>query len=159
VTGAVRICDLLSPDAVRIPLKGADRQSVIEELVAAAAATGKVSDPPAALDAVMKREALSGTGLDHGVAVPHARTPTVSELVCALGVSPAGVQFLAPDGLPSRLFFLFLSPERSAGSAIQLLATIAWLSSDRALRSELVAAGSADEAIRLIREKEDRSAV
>ena len=46
----------------------------------------RVSDVAAATEAVLKREASMPTGLDHGIAVPHGRSPSVTGIVGAVAL-------------------------------------------------------------------------
>jgi mannitol/fructose-specific phosphotransferase system IIA component (Ntr-type) len=68
--------------------RAASKREAIEKLVAevAAAAPQRVKDAKGAFEAVMKREELMPTGLDHGIAVPHGRTPDVAGIVGAVAV-------------------------------------------------------------------------
>src|SRR5581483_6031602 len=49
---------------------------------------------------VQAREQSHNTGIGKGWACPHARSPRDGELVCAVGWSPAGIDYGAPDQLP-----------------------------------------------------------
>lgn len=48
----------------------------------------------------MQREALHSTAIGKGWACPHASTKVPGELLCAVGWSPAGIDFAAPDSMP-----------------------------------------------------------
>jgi len=143
------LVDLISVDVVKIPLQTNSKPAVLRELVQVLMDAGKITDVDRALKAVHEREALGSTGLELGIAVPHAKTDTVKTLTLAMGVSPQGVDFSSLDGKPSRLFFLMLAPPNLSGPHIQALADIAKLSRSRSLCDALAAAKSADEVVRL----------
>ncbi|HAR67421.1 MAG TPA: hypothetical protein DCR55_14580 [Lentisphaeria bacterium] len=105
----------LTPEGIVIPLKGADKYAVIEELLAAAVTLGCVNDEAAARKAVLEREASMGTGLEQGIAMPHARTNVVDDLVCILGVHLTGVDFGAFDEMDAQLVALVLAPAEKPG--------------------------------------------
>jgi PTS system fructose-specific IIC component len=153
----MRISDFLTSETVLVPLERNDKPGILEELLDCAVRTGKVTDRRTALAALAGREALASTGLENGVAIPHARTAAVSNLVVGLGISKSGVDFQSLDGKPSRLFFFFLAPEKAAGSEIQLLAWIAFLASDAEFRSRLADASASVEALDLVRKKEEEN--
>jgi fructose PTS system EIIBC or EIIC component len=142
----VRVSELISPETVLIGLDRRDKRGVIEELLACAGRTGKVEDPALALRALARREAVASTALNHGVALPHARSNAVRETILVIGVSSEGVDFQSSDGKPARIFFLLLSPEAAAGPAVQLLAAIARLASDGAFREAMHSAMTPAEA-------------
>jgi mannitol/fructose-specific phosphotransferase system IIA component (Ntr-type) len=90
--------------------------------------------------AVLRREALMGTGIGHGVAVPHARLAGLKAPVVAAGLTLQGVPFESVDAEPVRLIFLVLTPESDQGAQVQILGSIARLVRDPRLRGEALAA-------------------
>jgi len=97
---------------------------VLDELVGLLGDTGVVSDLGAARRDVLAREESMSTGLVDGVAIPHARTTAVSRLVCAIGISPKGVDFDSIDGEPSKVFVLTLSPQSTPAPHVQFMAAL-----------------------------------
>lgn len=146
------LVDLIRPEVVKIPLESGDKPGLIDELVKLLQDAGEIRDWRKAADAVHAREAMGSTGLESGIAVPHAKTDAVSELTLSIGISPRGIEFDAADGKPSHIFFLLLAAPDKSGPHIQALAEIAKLSRSRAFLNSLVRAGSADEVVELFRE-------
>ena len=122
-----------------VDLKATDKEGVLTELMATLARSRHVINHDQALAAVREREASLSTGLQHGVAVPHARTDAVTGLVCAIGVSRNGVDFKALDGKPSRIFVLILSPETRPAPQLQMMSTISRLLDENGRRQVLAA--------------------
>ena len=60
--------------------------------------------------AVLVREAGGSTALGKGWACPHARLGSEGDLVCAVGWSPSGLEYGAPDGRPVRIVAMYLVP-------------------------------------------------
>lgn len=66
------------------------------------------------LEAVLERQRINPPVLGSGVALPHARTPLVDEIVCVASRCVAPVAF-GPEQVPVRLIFLFgIPPHRIA---------------------------------------------
>jgi PTS system nitrogen regulatory IIA component len=64
-----------------------------------------------AIEAIKKREQECNTGIGLGVAVPHVRAKREEgELFCAIGWSPPGIEYGAPDGQPVNLVFMYYIP-------------------------------------------------
>ena len=61
--------------------------------------------------AVLTRERAANTGIGKGWACPHGRNSGEGELVCALGWSPAGIEYGAPDGRPVHLVVMHYVPD------------------------------------------------
>lgn len=100
---------LVRPAYVAPALKGKTRASILRELVKLADSTGLVSDPQELLQSLEEREALCPTGLPGGLAVPHPRhhDPYLfQESFLVVARSMQDIPFGAPDGEPTRLFFL-----------------------------------------------------
>jgi fructose-specific phosphotransferase system IIA component len=146
------LVNLISPETVKVPLLAQDKPGVIDELIQILVDAGKIEDKAKVLDAIHKREALGSTGLEYGIAVPHAKTDAVREINIAIGVAPQGIEFDALDGKPSKLFFLILAAPDQSGPHIEALAEIAKLSKSKAVLNALMGASSADEVVSLFRE-------
>ena len=121
------VINLIEEDIIKIPLEAKTKPDVIKELVDFIKKAGKIEDAESVFRAVMLRENMGSTGLEKGIAVPHAKTHKVNNLVLAIGVSPEGVDFDSLDGEPSKLFFLLIATPQQAGPHIEALSEIARL--------------------------------
>lgn len=146
------IVEMLTPEVIKVPLVSRNKDEVLKELVEILAKAGKISNLERALDAIKKREDMGSTGLEEGIAVPHAKTDTVDKLTMAIGISPDGVEFDALDGKPSHIFFLMLAPPDQSGPHIQALAEIARMARSKAFINALKNAKSSEEVLNLFKE-------
>ena len=121
------VINLSEEDIIKIPLEAKTKPDVIKELVDVLKKAGKIEDAESVFRAVMLRENMGSTGLEKGIAVPHAKTHKVNNLVLAIGVSPEGIDFDSLDGEPSKLFFLLIATPQQAGPHIEALSEIARL--------------------------------
>ena len=122
-------------------LTAATARDVISQLGCLAAERAGL-DSQAVVKAVLDRESLMGTGLGHGVAVPHARLAELRTPVVVVGTVPAGVDFEATDDEPVRLVFLILTPESEPIAQIQILRGIAHLCQTPHLREDAISSQS-----------------
>lgn len=150
----MQLSDLLTPDRVRVPLRGASKEALIEELVGVLADTGAVGDAGGVLEAVRRREEVLSTGVGCGVAIPHGKADGVAELAMAAGVTREPVEYDALDGAPVNLVFLLVGPEDAAGQHVKALSRISRLVRRDDFRCRLAAAQSADEFVALLAEVE-----
>ena len=151
----MKLSTLLGHKNIVVPILSLDKQPVIEELLDAACATGKVTDRAKALQALLEREKLGSTGLEKGLAIPHARTNAVDGIVLAVGIAPDGVEFQAADGNFSNLFFLLIASEAMTTTYIQILALIARMSQQESFRRNLLAAKTPGEVLDLVKKVEE----
>ena len=106
---AALIPELLRRDTIDLSLRSKTPASVIRDMVALAEKTSRVLDPRELLNSIREREALCSTGLPGGLALLHARHLAPYRFdgsFVVLGRTVQPVPFGAPDGRPTRLFFL-----------------------------------------------------
>ncbi len=145
--------DLVKPEIIKVPLEAKSKEGVLRELLQLLVDAGHLKDFDAAYDALLERESKGSTGLENGIAVPHAKTDTVNSLTLAIGIAPEGVDFRALDGNPSTLFFLLLAPTDQSGPHIEALSEIAKVTQSKSFRKMLTHAEDAQEVTELLREE------
>ena len=145
------LIDMVTEKIVKIPLESKDKPDVLRELVQVLKDAGEIDDFDAVLEAVQEREYQGSTGLEKGIAVPHAKTPAVTSLKLAIGIAPEGVDFDALDKQPSKLFFLLVAAPDQSGPHVEALGEIAKLSRSNAFCRALVNADSAADVVELFK--------
>jgi PTS system fructose-specific IIA component len=146
--------DLTNPSLVSVNLAAVERRAAIEELAKLLEADGRVTDVPAYVDAVWDREQeTGGTGMESGIAIPHAKSPAVAQPSVAFGRSEAGVDFGAEDGSTADLIFLIAAPEGADDLHVRVLSRLARRLIHEEFRSALRQAGSPDAVYDIIRKE------
>ncbi len=152
-SNSVVLGHMLSPAAINLDLKGADRDSVLAELVNQ---IPQLAELPEArqilLRALYEREQLHSTGIGDGIALPHSRNALiglVDEPIMVFGRHKRGIPYDAVDSAPARLFFLVVAPTVTQHLAI--LARLSRLLRDPKLRQSFLAADTPEKVIELIR--------
>ena len=149
------LTELLTVDRIKVPLAAADKAAALRELTQLLADLAGVPPEPL-LAAIEERERVLSTGIGHGIAIPHAKSPLVNDLVLVAGTAPAGIPFEALDGEPVRLLFLLIGPEAAAGQPVKALSRIARLVRRESVREALVAAPDAARFQQCLVEAEER---
>jgi fructose-specific phosphotransferase system IIA component len=144
---------LIDEKIVKIPLTSQYKPEVIRELVNILMDAKTIDSADEVLEAIRKREEKSSTGLEDGIAVPHAKTNKVKTLAMAIGISPRGIDFDSMDGKPSQLFFMLLAPLDQSGPHLEALAEIAKLARSRTFCQTLINAKSAREVVNIFNEE------
>lgn len=140
----------LTKDSIKLDLESTSKSGVIEELLDLLVASGKINDRKTALKALLEREKKMSTGMQKGIAIPHAKTDMVDSIVAAIGVKKEGVNFGALDGQPSNIFILTLSPAKRAGPHIQFLAEVSRMLNNDEVRNRVLQANSRNEIIEML---------
>jgi mannitol/fructose-specific phosphotransferase system IIA component (Ntr-type) len=105
----------------RLGLAATTEQEAIEETVALLQDSREISDAGRFLQAVIDRQKINPPLLGNGVALPHARTPVVREIVCVAARCNEEIPF-GPERLPVRLIFLFGVPPDQISQYLALTA-------------------------------------
>lgn len=100
----------------------------------------------AILTGLVEREKSMSTGLECGIALPHAAVDGLGRLVAAIGVFRQGVPFQSIDGGPARIVILLLIPKEKRMAYLPVLAEAARLLSRDAVREQLLAEAAAKSA-------------
>jgi fructose-specific phosphotransferase system IIA component len=122
----MKFVDFVSREAIRTSVDVDDKEQVIRSMATALLESGKISEDQhtSIVEAVLKREELGSTGIGRGVAVPHTKHPSVSELIGTVAVSEEGVDFDSLDGEKVHLLFLLISPPDRPGDHLRALENI-----------------------------------
>jgi PTS system nitrogen regulatory IIA component len=108
------------------------------------------------LDALVEREALSTTGVGHGVAIPHAHVEGLTAMSGIFVRLRPPVQFEAVDEEPVDLIFAILAPPDAGSDHLRTLARVARTLRSPELRLQLRQAQGPD-AIRALFAREPKS--
>ena len=139
--------NLLSAQAILPEMQATERYAAIAELVNLLVAREQipVENRDSVLEALRAREETMSTGIGFGIAIPHASSEHVTEVVAAFGRSSAGIEFEALDNAPVKFVVLFVVPKDQFQTHLRTLAAIAKFLNDRSIRERLGAATTADD--------------
>jgi len=138
-------------DCISVSLKGETKTEIINELVCLLESHGKLLDHDLALKDVFMRENIMSTGMQHGIALPHAKSDGVDSMVVAMGIKKKGIDFESSDGLKSHIFILVISPKTSNGNHVKFLSAISTVLKNERLRKKLINSESPEDVVRLFR--------
>lgn len=93
-------------------VKATSKKQVLEELSNHAAKLCG-GDPADFFNALLEREKIGSTGIGRGVAIPHIKIETITEVMGIFAQLEKGVDFEAVDERPVDLIFVLLAPANS----------------------------------------------
>jgi len=137
---------LLTADQIIPKMEATERWQAIVELIDRLVSSGriKMADREQVLEALKQREETMSTGIGFGIAIPHASSDRVEEVVAAFGRSEVGIEFDSLDNSPVRFIVLFVVPKDQFQTHLRTLAAIAKFLNDRNVRESLSTAASAE---------------
>lgn len=146
----IMLKEALSQDLVTVGLSVRNKQEVIDALLDMLCSTGKVKDRRQALQDILANEQRMSTGLEQGIAIPHAKTDAVDEMIACVAVSDRKIDFESIDHKPAHIFIMTLSPKGQTGPHMKFLAEVSRLLKDKKAREKVVAARDSAELFELL---------
>ncbi|MFC1538666.1 PTS sugar transporter subunit IIA [Candidatus Latescibacterota bacterium] len=121
-------------------LKASDKEECIKKLSALAAKSIKEISEDTIYNAVIERENTVSTGLENGIAIPHARIEGLTDFMIGIAVSKKGIDFKSIDGKKTYIFFILLGPADNAEGHLKIMAQIMRVAKNRNAYREMLAA-------------------
>jgi len=122
----MKFFDFVCFEATIPELQASDRDGAIVELVSSLVEAGKLKKGKCTeiVDKVIQREKEASTGMGKGVAMPHVKHDAVKDVVTVVGLSSAGIDFLALDKQPVYSVILLISPVDNPDKHLQVMESI-----------------------------------
>ncbi len=133
----MRLSDLFSGECVMLDFPPAGKEKLLESIIQHLDSKALIKEYDQALHHVIERENVMSTGIGNGVAIPHAYTDGVEQLVAGFFRTSEGVDFSALDGKAVDLIFIILGPKESRRDHIKVLAKISRLLNHEDFRQAL----------------------
>lgn len=142
--------DILDEDLIIVMENVEDKFTLIEKMVDKTLKKGLIMTREPILHKIREREELESTGVVEGIAIPHARTEAVKDLLLVVAIVKEGIDFQALDGKPVHIVFLIVAPEDAKKKYIQVLARISRMCRQEDFRKALKEARNSSEILRII---------
>ena len=122
----MKFADFVCFKATVPELQARDRDGAIAEIVSSLDKAGKLGKGKCKeiTRAVIKREKEASTGMGKGVAVPHVKHKLVKDVIAAIGLSSAGIDFSALDKQPVYSVILLISPADEPDKHLQAMENV-----------------------------------
>lgn len=147
---AMTLSALITADDVLLPFEASDKWEAIRRLVDHLVDTGRVDakQGESIHEAIVARERSMSTGMERGIAIPHAAVDGIEDVIACLGVLPAdeGLIFESVDGGATHLIVLLVIPRSKKLLHIRTLADIARVLSREEVREAVIASEDGDAA-------------
>lgn len=155
----MKLANLLGADQIILDMKAVDHWPAIEELVDHLVQISLLPEAQreGSLEALKAREEQVSTGIGSGVAIPHAFSDELEEVVAIFGRSKAGIDFEAIDNAPVHYIILFIVPRKDYHLHLRTLAAIAKMFTNCEIRRQLSTAETRDEILTILDSKPSRA--
>jgi mannitol/fructose-specific phosphotransferase system IIA component (Ntr-type) len=151
----MKLSQLLTPSHILPELRSVDRWQALDELLDHLVAVGEFSPEwkEEVKESLHARESMISTGVGGGVAIPHAFSEHIDEVVAVFGRSHQGIDFASQDANVVHFVVLFISPRKSYQKHLHALAAIARMFTKPETRDSMLQARNAEELYQLFRQK------
>jgi len=151
----VQMQAILSPDRVLFLEHPAKRDALLA-LAANLATAPQVKNSHELSLEILKREELMSTAIGRGIAIPHVRLSSITDLVVSVGISRVDIADFNPlDDEPVRLLFMIAAAYNQHAYYLQTLSFVSSMLKKQALRDSLLNAQSAEEAYTVLTAEEN----
>lgn len=154
----MKLAKLLSADQIILDMKAVEHWPSIVELVGHLVTTGQLpaEQEQEMLDAFKAREEQVSTGIGSGIAIPHAFSDHLDNVIAVFGRSKSGIDFEALDNEPVHFIILFIVPRKDYHMHLRTLAAIAKMFTNVEVRRQLGVAETIDDILAIIDAKPTR---
>ncbi len=117
---------VVSSLALNVSLKGQTKEEILYELIDLLIASKQLNLKyrEDAYRDISSREEIMSTGMQDGIALPHAKTKVVDAVVTVIGLSKEGVDFGSLDKKDSQIFILTLASKDNPHAYLQSISEI-----------------------------------
>ena len=154
----MKLAKLLNSNQIILEIKAVEHWPAIVELVGHLVKSGQLpaEQRDEMLEAFKAREELVSTGIGSGVAIPHAFSDYLEDVIAVFGRSRPGIDFEALDNAPVRFIVLFIVPRKDYHLHLRTLAAIAKMFTNKEILRQLGAAESIDEILAIFESRPSR---
>ena len=148
----VQVKNILSPDRI-IFLNHSTKHDALLELANNLSTAPQVKMSNELAVEILKREELMSTAIGRGIAIPHVRLSSVTDLVMSVGISKCDIiDFQAIDDVPVRILFMIAAAYNQHAYYLQTLSFFSSKLKNKELRDALLAVNDPMEAYKLLTE-------
>ncbi|MCF7869946.1 MAG: PTS sugar transporter subunit IIA [Candidatus Omnitrophica bacterium] len=149
------VSGILRKESCILELEANNKKNAISEIGEKLKITKKIKNYPQFIKDVLAREKLGSTGIGNRIAIPHARTNSVKDIVIGFGKTKFGIDFNALDGEKVNLIFLMGANTKQLNLYLRILAEISKLLMNEGFRQTLLEAKNTSKIIDTIKHFEN----
>ena len=146
----VQVRNILSPDRV-VFINHTSKHDALVELADVLATAPQVKDGQELTQEILKREELMSTAIGRGIAIPHVRLSSVTDLVMAIGVCRKPIEdFQTLDDQPVNLLFMIAAAYNQHSYYLKTISHFSAKFKDKDLRDAMLSALNEKEVFDLL---------
>lgn len=149
-TNTIQVKNILSPDRILF-LNHATKHDALVALASNLSAAPQIKNAEELTTEILRREELMSTAIGRGIAIPHVRLTSVTDLVMSVGISKTDIiDFQTIDDSPVRLLFMIAAAYNQHSYYLQTLSFFSSKLKSHELRAALLEVATPMEAYELL---------
>jgi PTS system nitrogen regulatory IIA component len=146
----IQVKNILSPDRI-IFLNHSTKHDALVELANNLSTAPQVKNAQELSVEILKREELMSTAIGRGIAIPHVRLSSITDLVMSVGISTHDIiDFQTIDDTPVKLLFMIAASYNQHAYYLQTLSFFSTKLKNKDLRDGLLSVASPIDAYNLL---------
>lgn len=146
----IKIKNILTPERILF-IQKTEKRAALRELALSLASAPEVKKSDELVTEILKREDLMSTAIGRGIALPHVRLSSVTDLVCAVGICKTPLtDFQTIDDVPVNLLLMLAASYNQQSYYLQTIAYFSAKLKSTMLRTALLNASSPLDAYNLL---------
>lgn len=146
----IQVKNILSPERI-VFLNHATKHDALVQLAQNLATAPQVKDASELESEILKREELMSTAIGRGIALPHVRLSSVTDLVMSVGISKTDIiDFQTIDDTPVRILFMIAAAYNQHSYYLQTISFFSSKLKNSSLKDDLLNCTDAMQAYELL---------
>ena len=150
ISSIVQIETIVSPHRI-VFLNYSSKRDALLALADNISTAPQIKNRQEIVHGILKRDELMSTAIGRGIAIPHIRLSSVTDLVVSVGISRVNIMdFHALDDEPVRLLFMIAAAYNQHAYYLQTLSFFSSRFKNKELRDTLLASSNQEDAYRIL---------
>lgn len=150
----MKLVKYLTPESVLLGVRATEKEALFElmcrNIASEKAARDAGLDQQMIMEAIIRREKQSSTGIGGGFAFPHARFPDMNSIGVCLALLEEPMDYASPDKLPVDVACMVIVPEQKPTMALKVMSQIARMFSNAEFATQIRSAVNGVDVVALI---------
>lgn len=148
------IYDKMYVESINLDLKSKNKNALLREMFKSMENSPFIKDKEKVFEDLLNRELIGSTGIGNGIAIPHAKTDYVDDIVISIGILKESIEYESIDEEKVNIVFMFLAPTSLSKEYLTILARISRFSQEEKFRKALLSAKTKEEILEYIKQLE-----
>ncbi len=141
----IKVSEFISKDRIKIFEKGSEKKEIINKLAEMISKSDNVENKDKFIKDIWERESIMSTGIGLGIAIPHARSKYIKDIVISIGIAKDSIEYDALDGKPVSFIVMIAANESQQKEYLRVLAKVALILKSKKKREKLLSANNIDD--------------